>query len=283
MPVILGTVVVLVCVFGGYVLSHGEMAAIWQPYELIIIGGAALGAFLIANPPKIWMAVLRDTLPVLAGAHLSKSLYLDLLGLMHDLLNKIRREGLIAVEDDIEQPEASGVFSAYPSVLKDARATSFLTDYLRLMVSGNMTAHELESLMDAEIETQQEELLMPSHAVNTVSDALPGFGIVAAVLGIVITMGYLGGDPKDLGTHVAAALVGTFLGVLLAYGFVGPFAKAMEHQAMDKVKFLECIKVCLLASINGAPPSVSVEFGRKVIFVSERPDFKELDDFLRGR
>ncbi len=281
MFVVIGALVVLGSVIGGFVLSHGHLGALWQPNELIVIGGAASGAFLISNPGKIIKSVVSGLPALFKGSRYNKRMYMQLLAMLYQLFNKVRREGLLAIEADIEDPPKSEIYKQYPAVMADHHALDFLNDYLRLMISGSMDAHQIENLMDVELETHHQEASQPASALVKVSDALPGFGIVAAVLGVVITMSYIGGDPAELGHHVAAALVGTFLGILLAYGFVGPMSVALEHQARDQGKFLECIKVCILANMNGYNPAVVVEFGRKVLFSSERPSFHELETHLK--
>ena len=208
---------------------------------------------------------------------------MDLLSLLYEIFNKARKNGLMAIEEDVETPESSEIFNRFPRVTMEKHLLDFICDYLRIMAAGNLSAIELESLMDQEIETALHESMASSHAVTKISDGLPGFGIVAAVMGIVITMGSLGGPPEILGAHVAAALVGTFLGILLAYGFIGPLAVALEHMATEDIRTMACIKTAILAMVNGIPPQLAVEFGRKVIGSHERPSFKELDDHLRGR
>jgi len=277
MFVVLGAIIVIASVIGGFVMSHGHLGALWQPNELVIIGGAAVGAFLISNPGKIIKAVVAGLPALFRASKYSKPLYMDLLSLLYQLFSKMRKDGLMAIESDIEAPADSEIFRQYPAILAEQHSMDFLTDYLRLMISGNLDALQIENLMDLELETHHQESSQPASALTRVSDALPGFGIVAAVLGVVITMSYIGGDPAELGHHVAAALVGTFLGILLAYGFVGPMSIALEHQAREQAKFLECIKVCILAVLNGYNPSVVVEFGRKVLYSTERPSFSELE------
>ena len=281
MLAIIGAVIVLACVAGGFVLSHGNLVTIWQPYELIIICGAAGGAFVIANPAKVIKATVGSILGLLKGSAYGKKEYLELLCLMNEIFAKARKEGMMSIEEHIEEPESSTMFSRYPKILKDHHAMEFICDYLRIIVGGNMNPFELENLMDIELETHHHEAEQPAQAITRVSDALPGFGIVAAVLGIVITMGSLDQPPDIIGAHVAAALVGTFLGILFAYGFVGPAATAIEHKIADDAKFLQCIKVCLLATLNGYSPQISVEFGRKSLFSVDRPSFIELEDYLK--
>lgn len=284
MNLIVGIVLVLGCVAGGFVLSHGQLAALWQPYELLVIGGAALGAFVIANPGKVVKAVVRNFPVLLKGSKFKKPYYMDALALIYDLLAKARKEGMMSLETDVEQPGDSPIFSKYPNVQHDHHAIDFLTDYLRLMVGGSIkNAFELENLMDVELDTHHEEGHQPAAALTRVADGLPGFGIVAAVLGIVITMGALGGPPEEIGHHVAAALVGTFLGILLAYGLVAPMSTLIEHAARDEAQFFKVLKTTLLASQQGYSPQIAVEFGRKAIFSTERPSFKELEDHVKKK
>lgn len=283
MALILGSIIVLVCVLGGYVLSHGQLAALWQPFEVLIICGAAFGAFVISNPFHTVKTVFSSLPALLVGSKFNKAMYMDLLSLLYDIFDKSRKQGVMSIEADVDDPQGSEIFSRYPAILKMTPVVEFITDYLRIISSGNMASHELEGLMDLEIETRQSELEEPAHAVQKVADALPGFGIVAAVLGIVITMGSLGGPPEMIGTHVAAALVGTFLGILLAYGFVGPASALMEHMVHAEIKALECIKVSVLATMSGMAPQMAVEFGRKVLFYEVRPKFQELNDHVKTR
>ncbi|MAR91634.1 MAG: flagellar motor stator protein MotA [Pseudomonadota bacterium] len=280
---IVGFIIVTASVLGGYVLSHGELLTLWQPYELLIIGGAALGAFVVSNPPHVILEVFRATFRCLLGQRYGQALYMDLLSLLYELFNKARRSGLMSIEDDVENPEASDIFERYPRITGEPQLLEFICDYLRIISTGNLSAFELETLMDQDIETSLQEAEHPAHALHKVADALPGFGIVAAVMGIVITMKSLGGPPDELGLHVAAALVGTFLGILLAYGFVGPMSIALEHEAQERIKALECAKTAILAMVNGIPPQLAVEFGRKTLYAKERPSFSALEDHLRGR
>ncbi len=283
MFILIGFVVVLGSVLGGFVLSKGHIGSLWQPNELIVIGGAAMGAFLISNPMKVIKAVGSGIPAVLKGCKYNKQMYMDLLSLIYAVLMKARKDGLMSIESDIEDPKTSEIFKKFPKILADHHAMDFLTDYLRMMVSGNLDPMQVETLMDLELETHHNESGLPASALTRVSDALPGFGIVAAVLGIVITMAHIGGDPAELGHHIAAALVGTFLGILLAYGFVGPLSVALEHLAREDSKFMECIKVCLLASMNGYSPQIVVEFGRKVLYTTERPSFRQLEEKIKEK
>jgi chemotaxis protein MotA len=283
MTVIVGYVVILGAVIGGFILAGGHVASLIQPTELIMIGGAAVGAFVVANSGKVIKGTVKALPTVLKGSKFTKALYLELLSLLYDVLAKVRKEGLMSIESDVENPEQSPIFSKYPRILADHHAMEFLTDYLRLMVGGNLNAFEIENLMDVEIETHHHEGEIPVQAVSRLADGLPAFGIVAAVMGVVHTMESVGIPPSELGKLIAAALVGTFLGILLSYGFVGPLATLLEHKLNEATKMLQCIKVTLLASLNGYAPQVAVEFGRKVLYSTERPSFSELEEEVKNR
>lgn len=282
MLIIIGFVIVIASVLGGYILSHGQLLALWQPFEVLIILGAALGSFVVANPwHVIWGSI--KTIPLLfLGNPFNKAFYFDFLCVLERLFNKAKKEGSMAIEDDIENPEESEIFSRYPAVLKEKPLVVFVCDTLRIVTTGNMEPHDLEALMDEEIDTRLNSLEEPSEAIGTVADALPGFGIVAAVLGIVITMGMLGGGQEAIGKHVAAALVGTFLGILLAYGFVGPLSKKLAHMANEEIRAFYCAKASIMGYMIGLPPSIAIEFGRKTLPDHERPSFQELEDAIRG-
>jgi len=283
MAKIIGIIVVIASVLGGFVLSGGKIGALIHPFEVLTIGGAALGAFLQANPGSTTKIVFKKALQMF-GNRFTHKYYLEVLGMLYEILNKSRREGMMAIEADLEEPSASPIFSKYPAILKDERMTAFVCDYLRIMSSGNMAPHELEGLFDMELTSLKEDLDHPSHAVNGIADAMPGFGIVAAVLGIVVTMASLGeSDQKMIGLHVGAALVGTFFGILAAYGFFGPLAHALGHDAKEELNVYEAIKASLVASASGMPPSLAVEFGRKVLYPAHRPSFAELEQAVRGR
>ena len=283
MLVIVGYLFILGAVLGGFALAGGHLGALLQPVELIMIGGSALGAFFVANSGKVIKSTFRALPTVLQGSKYSKALYLELLSLLYDILAKVRKEGLMSVEADVDNPEQSPIFSKYPRILADHHAMEFLTDYLRLMVGGNLNAFEIENLMDVEIETHHHEGEIPVGAMSKLADGLPAFGIVAAVMGVVHTMESVGIPPAELGKLIAAALVGTFLGILLSYGFVGPLATLLEHKLNEQTKMLQCIKVTLLASLNGYAPQVAVEFGRKVLYSTERPSFTELETEVKQR
>ena len=281
MLVIIGYIVVCASVFGGFALAGGHLAALFQPVELLMIGGAALGAFLVGNNNKAIKATLAALPSLFKGSRYTKELYMELMSLLFEVLSKVRKEGLMSIEGDIDKPEESPLFSKYPAVLADHHIIEFMTDYLRLMVSGNMDAFQIENLMDNEIETHHHEGAVPAHVIAKVGDGLPAFGIVAAVMGVVHTMESVGIPPAELGMLIAHALVGTFLGILLAYGFVGPLASLLEQKLEESSKMFQCVKVTLLASLNGYAPALAVEFGRKVLFSTERPTFNELEDHIK--
>ena len=283
MFVIVGYVLVLGAVFGGFVMAGGHVASLFQPVELIMIGGSALGAFFVANTPKTIKSTLKALPSLLKGSKFSKALYIDLLSMLYEILAKVRKEGLMSIESDVENPEASPIFSKYPHIQKDHHAMEFLTDYMRMMVGGNLNAFEIENLMDNEIETHHHEGEVPIHALAKLADGLPAFGIVAAVMGVVHTMESIGIPPAELGKLIAAALVGTFLGILLSYGFVAPLTSLLEQKLHESTKMFQCMKVTLLASMNGYAPQVAVEFGRKVLYSTERPGFRELEDEVKAR
>jgi len=262
-------------------MAGGHLAALFQPLELLMIGGAALGAFLVGNTGKAVKATVKALPTVFKGGGQSKALYMELMALLYELLNKVRKEGLMAIEGDVENPNSSAVFQRYPQVLADHHAVEFLTDYLRLMVGGNLNAFEIESLMDHEMETHHHEGAIPAHCIARLGDGMPAFGIVAAVMGVVHTMESVGAPPAELGMMIAHALVGTFLGILLAYGFVGPLSSLIETKLDESAKVFQCIKVTLLANLNGYAPALAVEFGRKVLYSTERPTFVELETHVK--
>ncbi|MDA8260549.1 MAG: flagellar motor stator protein MotA [Betaproteobacteria bacterium] len=282
MLVIVGYIVVVLSVFGGFALAGGHLAALFQPLELLMIGGGAIGAFFVGNNNKAIKATLQALPTVFRGSKYTRALYMDMMALLYELLTKIRKEGLMSVEADVDAPESSPLFTKYPTIMADHHIVEFLTDYLRLMVSGSMNAFEIENLMDNEIETHHHEGEVPVHAINKIGDGLPAFGIIAAVMGVVHTMESVGLPPAELGILIAHALVGTFLGILLAYGFVSPLASQLEQKLHESTKMFQCVKVTLLASINGYAPAIAVEFGRKVLFSTERPSFSELEVHVKG-
>ncbi|WP_394065137.1 flagellar motor stator protein MotA [Alcaligenes sp. WGS1538] len=281
MLILIGYIVVFVSVFGSFVALGGHMGALYQPFELLLIGGAAMGAYFASNSGKS-IKLLAGALPIaFRSSPYNKQLYMQLMGMMYVLLNKARRDGMMSIESDIENPEQSAIFADYPNVVKDPALMNFIADYLRLMISGNMSSFEIETLMEQDIETHQHERNVPARALREVADALPAFGIVAAVLGVVKALASVDQPPAILADLISKAMVGTFLGILLAYGFVAPLAATIERRTADSVKVLECIKVTLLANMNGYPPQLAVEFGRKVLFSTERPSFQELEEHVR--
>lgn len=281
MLVFVGYIVVIASVFGGYAMMGGHLGVLFQPIELLMIGGAGVGAFVVGNDGKAIMATVRELPKLLRSSKHDKALYMELMALLYVLLAKARKDGMLALEADIDDPLNSPVFAPYPLVQHDPRVIEFLTDYLRLIVSGNMDAFEIESLMDHEIETYKHEAEVPAHSLAKVGDALPAFGIVAAVMGVVHALASANLPPSEMGELIAHAMVGTFLGILLAYGFVSPLATLIEHQVAESVKVYQCVKVTLLANLNGYAPQLAVEFGRKVLYSTERPSFTELDDHVR--
>jgi chemotaxis protein MotA len=284
MLTIIGSVIVLGCVAGAFLMEGGSLLLLWHPNEIIIICGAAFGAFVTSNPLKVVKGSFAGTLALLKGPRYKRQDYVDLLKLLYDILVKMRKSGMLAIEADIEAPEKSKLFSEYPRIIADHHMLEFITDCLRLIIGGNLDPHELESLLEYELETHHKDSAEPAHAVQRVADALPGFGIVAAVLGIVDTMASIdGADTGTIGRKVAAALVGTFLGILVAYGFVGPIAAAMEHRAHEEGKAFEVVKMALVASVRGYAPTVAVEFARKLLWADVRPSFADLESHLKGK
>ncbi len=285
MIVIVGYAVSIVCIFGVYIFHGGNIGVILHalPFELITIFGGALGAFAVNNQPKVLRATIKLIPQAVKGSKYTKARYLELLALLYDILQKARKEGLMAIEKDVEDPQTSALFAKHGSVGSDHHVVEFMTDYLRMMVSGNLNSHEIESLMDSEIDTHHAEAHGPIAAIARMAGGLPAFGIIAAVLGVVNTMGSVGKPPAVLGGMIASALVGTFLGILLAYAVVEPLGGLLEQKNEDNAKELECIKITLLASMQGYNPGTAIEFGRKVLFSTERPTFIELESHVRGK
>jgi chemotaxis protein MotA len=285
MFVIIGWVVVLGCVFGVFIAHGGNMGPIIKalPWEMAMIGGATLGAFLVNNQMPVIKATVGSIGAAFKGNKYTKARYMELLALLYDILQKARKEGLMSIEKDVEEPQNSPLFQKYPAVGNDHHVTEFVTDYLRMMVSGNLNAHEIESLMDSEIETHHHEAHAPVAAIQRVAGGLPAFGIVAAVLGVIKTMGSVGQPPAVLGAMIGSALVGTFLGILLAYAFAEPLAGLLEQKNEESGKELQCIKTTLLASMQGYAPQVAIEFGRKVLLSTARPTFSELEAHVKKK
>jgi chemotaxis protein MotA len=277
----IGLLVVFGCVIAGYLMHHGNLAVLNQPHEFVIILGAALGSLIVATPMKI-IKMIVGQLKGLLAARPGKKEYLELLTLEYELFQLAQRSGLLGWEEHINDPNKSSIFSKYPSVLKDHHALVFMTDTMKVIVSGSADPHDLDNLMDVDMETLHNEEGKAPTALNTVSDAMPGLGIVAAVLGIIITMEKIDGPPAEVGMSVASALVGTFIGILLSYGVLGPLAVAMGHRNSEMGKYIECIKHGLLAHAKGVSPSIAVEFARRSITPNERPSFDELEKACRG-
>ena len=285
MLVLFGYIIAFGCVFGVYALHGGNMGVLGKalPFEMATIGGAAIGAFIVSNQPKVLKATMVAIPAALKGSKYSKARFMSLLALLYDILQKARKEGLMAIELDVEEPASSEIFQKYPELLADKHLVEFITDYLRMMVSGNLNSHEIESLMDNEMEAHHQEDHRVVMALQRLAGALPAFGIVAAVLGVVNTMGSVGQPPSVLGGMIASALVGTFLGILLAYALVEPLAGLIESRQQDGAKEYECIKCTLIASMQGYNPPTAIEFGRKVLYSSERPGFLELEEHVKRK
>jgi chemotaxis protein MotA len=279
---IIGIVVVFGAVIGGFLLENGKLMVLVQPNELIIIGGAAIGTMLVANPLTVIKGIVKSTIGVLGGSPYSKAYYLESLKMMNDIFQFARKSGMAKLEDDVENPEKSAVFSRYPKMLKDHHMLHFVCDTLRMSVSGVVAAHDLDAILENDIEVHHHEQMAPAKALSIVSDALPGLGIVAAVLGVVITMGALGGPPEEIGHKVGAALVGTFLGILLSYGVVSPIAASIEKIVDAGTQFYQVLRAGLMAFAKGMAPSIAVEFARRAIPHEVRPSFKEMEAACKG-
>jgi chemotaxis protein MotA len=279
----LGFIVVILSVFGGFALAGGHLGPLFQPTELLMIGGAGIGAFIASNNGKAIKATFNSFARLKRSNGYNKALYMDLMALQFKLLTKIRREGMLGIERDIDNPADSALFTEYPRVCNDPLIMNFLTDYLRIMVSGGMDPMEIDELMLHEIEVFEHEAHIPVDAIGRVADGMPAFGIVAAVMGVVRALSTSDAGPEQMGLMIAHALVGTFLGILLGYGFIAPLGYRLERQAKEAEKILQCLRVTLLASLHGYAPQLAVEFGRKALHSTERPNFVELEDHVRGR
>jgi chemotaxis protein MotA len=281
MLAIIGIGIVLGCVVGGYLMEHGNLHVLWQPAEVVIIFGAALGSMVISAPKKVLMLVVGSLKSILDSAELGKENYLELMILLNRLFRKIRKEGLLAIEGDVDNPAASPIFSSHPKISSDHHAMEFICDNLRVIISTSLPSHEFETLLDTDIEVRSHEKQLPVASINRVADALPGLGIVAAVLGVVLTMGKMSEPPEVLGECIGAALVGTFLGVLCCYGLVGPIAANLESKAKEKEMYLCVIKAALLACAAGAAPQTALESARRAIPDGDRPTFNELEEAMK--
>jgi len=279
---IIGILIVFGAVVSGYLMEHGHIRVLLQPAELIIIGGAAIGTVLVANPLHILKKIAGGLGGVLGGSKFTKQRYLDSLKMMYDLLNKARKDGLVALESDVEEPTKSPILSKYPAFVKDHHVRDFVCDTMRMAVSGGVEAFDLDQMMELDMEVHHHSASQPVAALSTMADSLPGLGIVAAVLGVVITMQALGGPPEEIGQKVAAALVGTFLGILLCYGLVGPFAANMAKAADDENAYYHVVRVLITSFMKGSPPIMAVEVARRAIPGHVRPSFKEVEKVCRS-
>jgi len=278
---IIGILVVFGCVVGGYLMEHGNLRVLIQPAELLIIGGAATGTVLVANPLHIIKKIVAGMGEVFKGSQFNKQTYINTLKMMYELLNKARKDGLMVLEGDVEEPEKSPVFSKNPAFVKNHHVRDFVCDSLRMAITG-VDAFELDQMLDLDLEVHHQDASQPTSALSTMADSLPGLGIVAAVLGVVITMGALGGPPEEIGHKVAAALVGTFLGILLCYGLVGPIAANMAKAADEEHAFLYVMRVLMISFLKGTAPIMAVEVARRAVPGHVRPSFKELEQACRG-
>ncbi len=279
---IIGIVVVFGAIVAGYLMEHGNIRVLLQPAELIIIGGAATGTVLIANPLHVLQQIAAGIGGVFGGSKYTKQAYIDSLKMMYDLLNKARKDGLMALENDVEEPAKSPFFSKGPAVMKNHHVRDYVCDSLRMAITG-VDAFDLDQMLDLDLEVHHNDSSQSTSALSTVADSLPGLGIVAAVLGVVITMGALGGPPEEIGRKVAAALVGTFLGILLCYGLVGPIAANMAKLAAEEHAYLYVLRVLIISFLRGTAPIMAVEVARRAIPGHVRPSFREVEAACRKK
>lgn len=277
---VVGLIIVVVSCLGGYAAMGGQLDVLWQPFEFVIIFGVALGAFLIANPKAVLIGTTKALRKLFTGADHGKASYVELLSMLYAVFKLAKTKGDLALESHIENPSDSAIFQGYPGFMRDQRAVAFLCDYLRLLTLGTANAHEVETVMEAEVEASHADRLAISNALQTVADGLPALGIVAAVLGVIKTMGSITEPPEVLGHLIAGALVGTFSGVFAAYGAAAPIAKSLETSFVSELHYLECIKAGIIAHMQGYAPQVSVEFARKTLDPNVRPTFEELEGAL---
>lgn len=282
MLTLIGYIVVFGSIVAGFLMHGGVLSLLMQTSEFIIIGGAALGSLIVAAPGKVLNAIFRHVCKALTGSGLTKARYMELFHLMYEIFSTMRKSGDMVLEKDIDDPDHSPIFSKYPAFLANQAARNLLCDSLRLIISGSAKAEELAHLMDEELATYEEESHRPATLLAKVADSLPGLGIVAAVLGIIITMQSIDQGPEVIGHKIASALVGTFIGVLCCYGLLQPLATKMEMLAQEEKKYLECIKIGILTHLHGAAPIISVEYARRVIFSGERPSAAELEESCKG-
>ncbi len=282
MFVIVGSVVVVVCVIGGYMAMGGKLGVLWQPFEFVIIFGAAAGALVVGNSKQIISGVVAGMTHVLKGAKYGKEDYLELLSMLYQTFKLAKTKGMLALEQHVEKPEESALFQQFPKFFANKDAVVFFCDYLRMLTLGTDNPHELEALIDEELEVKHQEHHAVAHAVQTMADGMPALGIVAAVLGVIKTMGSITEPPEVLGRLIGGALVGTFLGVFLSYGFVGPIAQSLKQIFDAEHKYYLCMKVGLLAHLQGYAPAVSVEFARKALLSHVRPTFYEVEQAVQN-
>ena len=278
MLVIVGIVVVLGAVLGGYAAMGGHISVLWQPFEFVIIFGAAIGSLCIGSPKSVLTGLVKGIASTFKGSPYKKDSYVELLSVLYTTFKLARTKGNLALEQHVERPEESSIFQQFPGFHRNHHAVTFLCDYLRLMTLGTENSHEVEALMDEELETHHHETSRLSNALQNMGDAMPALGIVAAVLGVIHTMGSITEPPEVLGHLIGGALVGTFVGVLVAYGFVSPLASAIKNVNEGEAKYFQCLKAGLLAHVQGYPPAVSVEFARKALFSEVRPSFQEVEE-----
>src|SRR5450631_3781905 len=280
---IVGIIVVFACIAGGYLIEKGNLLVLMQPAELLIIGGAALGTVLIGNPIYVLKAIVGGVLQVFTGSRYTAAVYLDTLRFLNDFFNTARKNGLSTLEQDLDEPEKSALFKRHPTFYKDKEAMHFFCDTMRTQVTGGVEIHDLDQIMETDLEILHRQGRLSANALTTVADSLPGLGIVAAVLGVVITMGSLGGPPEEIGHKVAAALVGTFLGILLCYGFLGPVASNITKMNDAEGEYLQCLRQGVIAFVKGSAPMLAVEFARRSIPGDTRPTFQEFEAACKGK
>jgi chemotaxis protein MotA len=274
---IIGIIIVFGSILAGFLMEKGHIMVLLQPAELLIIAGAAAGTLLVANPTHVIKDIMAGLMGILKGSPFNKARYLDTLKMMYQFLNKVRKEGLLSVEMDVEKPSESTIFKNYPDFLADHHARDFVCDTLRMAITGGVEPFDMDQMMELDMEVHHHGATLPVSSLTTVADSLPGLGIVAAVLGVVITMGSLGGPPEEIGEKVAAALVGTFLGILLCYGAVGPLASNMAKTADAQDQYLHVLRVLILSFLKGSAPMIAIEMGRRAIPAHVRPTFDEME------
>ena len=278
MGLIVGILIVIGCTLGGYMAMGGKLGVLWQPFEVVIIVGAAIGAFVIANPASVVKQAASAFSKTMKGSKFKKDHYVELISCLYQILKVAKTKGNLGLEQHIENPQDSALFQQFPGVMANETALTFLCDYLRMLTLGSEDPHEMETLMDEEIEVVHHEHSEVAHALQTMADGMPALGIVAAVLGVIKTMGSITEPPEILGKLIGGALVGTFLGVWVSYGFLAPIAGKAQSVYNSEIKYLHCIKAALLAHMHGSPPAVSVEFARKALQVHDRPTFYEVEE-----